>query len=151
LRRAWYMVQPETIINCYKSVGLDTDKRNEWQDKTDDSSNFASSDFDKSDWDALTHCMSIPDAVDFNDYVPTDDNAAVSEVPSDRDVVANAQLWQERTLWELSRSLPSITMHSSDDNLDSNVFCIEKHLQRRLSSAKKQTNTTDFFKLKQST
>jgi hypothetical protein len=29
LRRAWYMVQPETIINCYKSVGLDTDKRNE--------------------------------------------------------------------------------------------------------------------------
>jgi hypothetical protein len=46
LCRAWYMVEPETIINCYKSVGLDTDERNEGQDKTDDLSDFTSSDCD---------------------------------------------------------------------------------------------------------
>jgi hypothetical protein len=69
-------------------MGLDTDERNEGQGKTDDSSDFASSDCDKSDWDALTRCISIPDGVDFNDYVSIDDNAAVSEVPGDRDIVA---------------------------------------------------------------
>jgi hypothetical protein len=59
LSRAWYMVEPETIINCYKSVGLHTGERNEG--KTNDSSDFPSSDSDKNDWDALMHCISIPD------------------------------------------------------------------------------------------
>jgi hypothetical protein len=34
-----------------------------------DSSDFASSDSDKSDWDACTGCISNPDSVDFNDDV----------------------------------------------------------------------------------
>ena len=32
-----------------------------------DSSDFASSDCDRSDWDAPTGCISNPDSVDFND------------------------------------------------------------------------------------
>jgi hypothetical protein len=81
------MVEPETIINCYKSVGLHAGERNEGQGKTNDSSDFPSSDSDKNDWDALTRCISIPDEVNFHDRVSTD-NAAVSVVPSDRDIVA---------------------------------------------------------------
>jgi hypothetical protein len=80
------MVEPETIINCFKSVGLHTGERNEG--KTNDSSDFPSSDSDKNDWDALTRCISIASGVDFHDYVSVDDNAAVSEVSSDRDIVA---------------------------------------------------------------
>jgi hypothetical protein len=34
-----------------------------------DSSDFASSDSDKSDWDAVTGCISNPNSVDFNDNV----------------------------------------------------------------------------------
>jgi hypothetical protein len=82
------MVEPERIINCYKSVGLHTGERNEEQGKTNDSSDFPSSDSDKNDWDALTRCISIPDGVNFHDCVSIDDNAAVSEVPCDRDIVA---------------------------------------------------------------
>jgi hypothetical protein len=59
LRRSWYMVEPETIINCYKAVGPHTGERNEG--KTNDSSDSPSSDSDKSDWDALMRCISIPD------------------------------------------------------------------------------------------
>ena len=150
-------------------MGLDTDERNEGQGKTDDSSDFASSDCDKNDWDALTRCISIPDAVDFNDYVPTDDNAAVSEVPSDRDIVAAVsdravidgsddeheigayELESERpivTTKDALRAFKVITQYydarGSYDNLDINLFCIED-LQRRLSSAKKQTNITGFL------
>jgi hypothetical protein len=161
LRRAWYMVQPETIVNCYKSVGLDADERNEEQGKTDDSSDFASSDCDKNDWDA-TRCISIPDGVDFNDNVSIDDNTAVSEVPSDRDIVAavsdhavidGSDDDHEIGAYELERERPIVTTkdalrafkvitqyydaHGSDDNLDINFFCIDKDLQRRLSSAKK--------------
>jgi hypothetical protein len=175
LRRAWYMVQPETV-NCYKSVGLDTDERNEGQDNTDDSSDFASSDCDENDWDALTRCISISNGVNVNDCVSIDDNAAVSEVPSDRDIVAavsdhaiidGSDDEHEIGACELESELPIVTTkdalrafkvvtqyyyaHGSDDNLDINLFCIEKDLQRRLSSAKKQTNITDFSKLKQST
>jgi hypothetical protein len=69
LHRAWYMLEPETIINCYKSVGLHTDEREEEQGKTNDSSDFPSSDSDKNDWDALTRCIFIPDGVNFHDYV----------------------------------------------------------------------------------
>jgi hypothetical protein len=82
------MVQPETVINCYKSVGLDTAQRNEEQGKTNDSSDFSSSDSNKNDWDALTRCISVPAGVNFHDYVSVDNNAAVSEVPSDGDIVA---------------------------------------------------------------
>src|SRR5215470_19025090 len=88
LRRAWYMVEPETIINCYKSVGFHIGEKNEEQGKTRDSSDFPSSDSDKNDCEALTRCISIPDGVNFLDYVSVDDNAAVSEVPSDREIVA---------------------------------------------------------------
>jgi hypothetical protein len=84
------MVEPETIINCYKSVGLHTGERNEEQGKTNDSSDFPSSDSDTNDWEALTRCISIPDGVNFHDYVSIDDNAAVSDVPSDRAVTDNS-------------------------------------------------------------
>jgi hypothetical protein len=170
------MVQPESIVNCYKSVGLDTDERNEGQGKADDSSDFASSDCDKIDWNALTRCISIPDGVDFNGYVSIDDNTAVSEVPSDRDIVTavfdhavidGSDDNHEISAYKLDSERPIVTTkdtlrafkvitqhydaHGSDDNLDINLFCIEKDLQRRLSSAKKQTNISEFFKLKQST
>jgi hypothetical protein len=80
LRRTWYIVEPETIINCDKSVGLDTDREMK----------------DKIRWmirwilQAVTgmHCISIPGGVDFNDHVSIDDNAAVSEVPNDSDIVS---------------------------------------------------------------
>jgi hypothetical protein len=81
------MVQPETI-SCCKSVGLHTGDRNEEQGETNDSSDFPSSDSGKNDCDALTRCISIPDGVNFHDCLCIDDNAAVSEVPSDRDTVA---------------------------------------------------------------
>jgi hypothetical protein len=90
LRRAWCVVEPETVTNCYKSVGLRSDEGNEGQKKTNYSSGFTSSDPDKTDWHALTRSISIPDGVDFHDYVSVDDNAAVSEVPCDRDIVAAA-------------------------------------------------------------
>jgi hypothetical protein len=154
--------------NHQLSVGLDTDERNERQDKTGDSSDFASSDCDKNDWDALTRCISIPDGVDFNDYVSTDDNEAVSEVPSDRDIVAAAsdhativdsndeheisacELESERpivTTKDALRALKVITQyydaHGSDDNLDINLFCIEKDLQRHCQAPRsKQTLLT---------
>jgi hypothetical protein len=82
------MLEPETIIDCYKPVGLHTGEKNEEHGKTNDSSDFPSSDSDKNYLDALTHCISISDGVNFHDYMFTDDNAAVSEVPSDRDIVA---------------------------------------------------------------
>jgi hypothetical protein len=69
-------------------VGLHTGDRNEEKGKTNDSSHFPSSDSDKNNWDALKRCISVPDGVTFHDYVSIDDNAAVSEVPSDRDIVA---------------------------------------------------------------
>lgn len=57
-------------------------------DKTDDSSDFASSNSDKSDRDALKHCISNPDGVNLHDYISNDDNTAVFEVPTDRNVFA---------------------------------------------------------------
>jgi hypothetical protein len=168
------MVEPETIINCYKSVGLHTGERNEEQRKTNDSSDFPSSDSDKNDGEALTHCISIPDGINFNDYVSVDDNAAVSEVPSDRGTVAAVsdravtddsddereiracQLESECqivTTRDALRAFKVITQycdaHCAYDNLDIKLYCIEKDLQRRLSKAKKQRNITDFFTLKQ--
>src|SRR5215468_1902631 len=167
------MVEPETIINCYKSVGLHIGERNEEQVKTNNSSDFPSSDSDKNDWEALTRCISIPDGVNFHDYVSIDDNAAVSEVPSDRDIVTAVsdlavtddsddereigacELESERqivTTKDALRALKVITQyydaHCADDSLDIKLYCIEKDLQRRLSNAKKQTNITDFFTLK---
>jgi hypothetical protein len=32
----------------------------------------------KREWDALKRCISIPERADFNGYIPTDDNTAVS-------------------------------------------------------------------------
>jgi hypothetical protein len=51
-----------------------------------DSSDFASSVTDKSDWDALKRCISSPDVVEFNDSVSVD-NTDVSEVPTNRDII----------------------------------------------------------------
>jgi hypothetical protein len=174
LRHAWYMVEPETIINCYKSVGLHTGDRNEEQRKTNDSSDFPSSNADKNDWDALMHCISIPDGLNFHDYVSTDDNAAVSEVPSDRDTVAAVsdravtddsddereigvcELESERQIVTTKYALRAFKViteyydaHCADDNLDIKLYCIEKDLQKRLSNTKKQTDITDFFTLEQ--
>jgi hypothetical protein len=168
------MVEPETIISCYKSVGLHTGERNEEQGKTNDSSDFPSSDSDKNDWDALTRCVSIPDGVNFHDYVSIDDNAVVSEAHSDCDIVAAVsdcavtdgsndereigmcELGSEHqivTTKDALRAFKVITQyydeHGADNNLDLKLYCIEKDLQRRLSNAKKQTNITDFFTLKQ--
>jgi hypothetical protein len=168
------MVEPEIIINCCESVELHTGDRNEEQGNTNDSSDFPSSGSDTNAWDALTRCISIPDGVNFHDYVSIDDNAAVSEVPSDRDIVAAVsdraitddsddereigvcELETERqilTTKDALRAFKVITQyydaHDADDNLDIKLYCIEKDLQRQLSNAKKQTNITDFFTLKQ--
>jgi len=59
-------------------------------DKTDDSSDFACSDSDKSDWDTHKCCISNPNGVDFHAYISTDDNTAVSENPTDHDVTGMA-------------------------------------------------------------
>jgi hypothetical protein len=141
------MVEPETVINCYKSVGLHTGERNE-EGKTNDSSDFPSSDSDKSDWEALTRCISIPDGVSFHDYVSIDDNAASAEVPSGRDIVAAVcdhaitddsddereisacELESERqivTTKDALRAFKVITQyydaHGADDNLDVKLYC----------------------------
>jgi hypothetical protein len=106
--------------------------------------------------------------------VSIDDNAAVSEVPSDRDTVAAVsdravtdgsdderqigacELESERqivTTKDAVRAFKVITQyyaaHGADNNLDIKLYCIEKDLQRGLSKAKKQTNVTVFFTLKQ--
>jgi hypothetical protein len=168
------MVAPETIINCYKSVGLHTGERNEEQGKTNDSSDFPSSDSHKNDWDALTRCISIPIEVNFHDYVSIDDNAAVSEVLSDCNIdaavsdhavtddsddeckISACELESKRqivTTKDTVRAFKVITQyydaHGADDNLDIKPYCIEKDLQSRLSNAKKQTTFTDFFTLQQ--
>jgi hypothetical protein len=149
------MVEPETIVNYYKSVGLHTGERNEEQGKTNDSSDFPSSDSDKNDWEALTHCISITNGVNFHDYVSIDDNAAVSEVPSDHEIFAAAsdcaitddsddereigacELESESqilTTKDALRAFKVITQyydaHGADDNLDIKLYCIEKDLQR---------------------
>jgi hypothetical protein len=54
----------------------------------DDSSDFASSDFDKSKWDALKRCFQS-DGVDFHDSISVDNNSQVSKVPTDRDILAS--------------------------------------------------------------
>jgi hypothetical protein len=151
-------------------VGLHIGERNEEQGKTNDSSDFPSSDSDKNDWDALTCCISIPDGVTFHDYVSIDDNAAVSEVPSCSGIVAALP---DRTITDDSddeckigaceleskhqivttkdalRAFKVITQyydaHGADDNLDIKLYCIDKDLQMQLSNAKKQTNITDSF------
>jgi hypothetical protein len=167
------MVQPETNISCCKSVGLHTGDRNEEESKTNDSSNFQIL-TDKNDWDALTRGISIPDAVNFHDCVSIDDNAAVSEVPSDRDIVAAVsdravtddsdderqigacELESERqivttkdTLRAFKVSTQNYDAQGTDDNLDVKLYCIEKDLQKGLSKAKRQTNITDYFTLTQ--
>jgi hypothetical protein len=146
-------------------VRLHTRERNEEQGKTNDPSDFPSSDSDKNDWDALTRCISIPDGVNFHDCVSVDDNAAVSEVPSDRDIVAAVsdravtddsddereigarELESERqilTTKDTLRAFKVITQYydayGADGNLYIKLYCIEKDLQRRLSNAKEQTN-----------
>jgi hypothetical protein len=103
-----------------------------------------------------------------------DDNAAVSEVPSDRDIVAAVsdraitddsndereigvcELESERQIVTTKDALRAFKVstqyyaaHGADDNLDVKLYCIDKDLQRRVSNAKKQTNITDFFTLKQ--
>jgi hypothetical protein len=163
------MVEPETIINCYKSVGLHPGDRNEEQGKTNDSSDFPSSDTDKNDWDALTHCISIPDGVNFHDCVSIDDNATVSEVPSDRDIVAAmsdcavtddiddereigaCELESERQIVTPKDALRAFKVstqyydaHGADDNLDVKLYCIEKDFQRQFSNAKKQQTSLTF-------
>jgi hypothetical protein len=104
---------------------------------------------------ALTHCTTIPDGVNFHDYVFIDDNAAVSEVPSDHDIAAAVfdgaitddsddeceisacELESERqivTTKEALRAFKVITQyydaHGADDNLYIRLYCIEKDLQR---------------------
>jgi hypothetical protein len=105
--------------------------------------------------------------------VSIDDNAAVSEVPSDRGIVAAVsdravtdgsddereigacELESERQIVTTKDALRVFKVstqyydaHGADDNLDIKLYCFEKDLQRRLSNAKKQTNITDFFTLK---
>jgi hypothetical protein len=103
-----------------------------------------------------------------------DDNAGVSEVPSDRDIVAAVcdravtddsydeheigacDIQSERqivTTKDAVRAFKVIMQysdaHGADDKLDIEIFYIEKDHQRRLSNAKTQTNITDFLKLRQ--
>jgi hypothetical protein len=119
-------------------------------------------------------CISIPHGVDFHDYESINDNAAVSEVPSDRDIVAAVsdravtddgddereigacELESERQIVTTKDALRAFKVstqyydaHGADGNLDIKLYCIERDLQRRLSNAKKQTNITDSFTLKQ--
>jgi hypothetical protein len=102
-----------------------------------------------------------------------DDNAAVSEVPSDRDIVAAVSdravtdgsddereigacelksgrqiLTTKGALRALKASTQHCAAHCAGGNLGVKLYCVEKDLQRRLSNAEKQTNITDFFTLK---
>jgi hypothetical protein len=107
-------------------------------------------------------------------YVSIDDNAAVSEVPSDCDTVAAVcdravtddsddeceigacELESECQIVTTKDTLSTFTVitqyydaHGADGNLDTKLYCIEKDLQMQLSNTKKQTDITDFFTLKQ--
>jgi hypothetical protein len=80
-----------------------------------------------------------------SDWAVTDDSdeeyeICACQVESERPIVRTK---------EALRALKVITRYydapGSDDNLDVNVFCIEKQLQRRVSSYTKQTNITGFL------
>jgi hypothetical protein len=136
-------------------VGLHTGDRNGEKGKTNDPSDFPSPDSGKNGWDALTRCISIRDGVNFYDCVSTDDNAAVSGVPSDRDIVAAVsdravtddsddereigacELESERQVVTTKDALRAFKVstqyydaHGAGDNLDVKLYCIEKDLQR---------------------
>ena len=75
-----------------------------------DSSDFASSDSDRSDWDALTGCISNPDSVDYNDDVIADVSGHAIVVDSNDEtkistceVESECQIVQKRKVWELWR------------------------------------------------
>jgi TnpA family transposase len=83
------------------------------------------------------------------------DRAVTVDSDDEREIGA-CELESERqivTIKDALRACMVITeyydAHGADDNLDIKLYCIEKDLQRRLSNAKKQTNITDFFTLKQ--
>jgi hypothetical protein len=83
------------------------------------------------------------------------DHAVTDDSDDEREISACA-LESERqivTTNDALRAFKVITQyydgHGADDNLDIKLYCIENDLQRRLSNAKKQTNITDFFTLKQ--
>ena len=57
----------------------------------------------------------------------------------------NAQLSKQIKLQGLSRSLLSYDALGADKTLDVGIFCIQRGLQRRLSSSTKQTNIIVFI------
>jgi hypothetical protein len=73
---AWHKVEPETIMNCYKPVGLNNNERNkvDMRDELSDFTTFAS---DKSNWDAIRHYISIPVGLNYSGYASIE-NTAVS-------------------------------------------------------------------------
>jgi hypothetical protein len=95
-----------------------------------ESSDFASSDSDKSDWDTLTGCISNPDSVDFNDDVTAamaghavvvDSNDETKE--STCDVECECQIVRTK---EGLRALKTVTQyydtHGSDNELQFNLY-----------------------------
>lgn len=117
---------------------------------------------DRSDWDAIKHCISISDGVSFSDYVTVGDTTAVYEVPTDCDIVTpmsahavmddsddetqtcSCELESEWLVVTAQKDMGAFKIITDAQGLyekvDTNVFCVEKHLQRQLSgSTKKET------------
>jgi hypothetical protein len=99
-----------------------------------DSSDFASSDSDKSDWDACTGCISNPDSVDFNDDVTAAMSGHAVVVDSnDETKICTCEVESECqivTSKEGLRALKIVTQYydtcGSDGELQFNLFSVEE-------------------------
>lgn len=99
-----------------------------------DSSDFASSDSDKSDWDALTGCIFNPDSVDFNDdVIAAMSGRAIVVDSNDETIIITCEAeskCQIVTTKEGLRALKIVTQYydtcGSDDELQFNLFSVEE-------------------------
>ena len=99
-----------------------------------DSSDFASSDSDRSDWDALTGCISNPNSVDFNDdVIAAMSGHAVVVDSNDETKISTCEVeckCQIVTAKEGLRALNIVTQYydtrGSDDELQFNLFSVEE-------------------------
>lgn len=97
-----------------------------------DSSDFASSDSDKSDWYARTGCISNPDSVDFNDdVIAAMSGHAIVVDSNDETKKSTCEVESEcqiATSKEDLRALKIVTQYydtcGSDDELQFNLFSV---------------------------
>jgi hypothetical protein len=170
LRRAWSMVKPETIVNCYKSMRFCSQEigKIDEMDSIIDLSSFAS---EGSNLNALRGCHSIPDEVNFLEYAFFDENIAVTEVLTDYDIIMNVsslieinetddgpeisddEKEKERSIVTAHEALnafkvvtQSYDCSGCDKKFDINLSMIEKDLQNSVLNSRNQTCITDFFK-----